>query len=63
MYCILYLFRPDLIDYDALHPENHLGNLNNAFQVASSELGIPQILDAEGNVFFPHTYNYSLCSL
>ena len=40
--------RPDLIDYDRLHPEDHIGNLNNAFDVAANELGIPKILDAEG---------------
>jgi hypothetical protein len=48
MYCNN--FRPDLIDYDALHPENHQGNLNNAFCVARQELDIPKILDAEGTI-------------
>lgn len=53
LYHILFLFfhfmnRPDLIDYDRLHPEDHIGNLNNAFEMASNELGIPKILDAEG---------------
>jgi len=43
-------FRPDLIEYDALHPENHQGNLNNAFNVAREELDIPKILDAEGTI-------------
>ena len=37
-----------MIDYDQLHPEEHIGNLNNAFDVAANELGIPKILDAEG---------------
>ena len=40
--------RSDLIDYDRLEPSNHVGNLNNAFNVASDQLGIPKILDAEG---------------
>lgn len=43
-----FFFRPDLIDYDALHPEEHVSNLNNAFLTASRELDIPRILDAEG---------------
>lgn len=41
--------RPDLIDYDRLHPEDHIGNLNHAFNTAANELGIPKILDAEGS--------------
>ena len=56
-FCNILCFRPDLIDYDALHPENHQGNLNNAFTVASEELGIPRILDAEGKVL-PSTGSY-----
>nr|XP_022333961.1 spectrin alpha chain, non-erythrocytic 1-like isoform X4 [Crassostrea virginica] len=44
---LIHAHRPDLIDYDRLHPEDHIGNLNNAFDVAASELGIPKILDAE----------------
>ena len=44
---LIHAHRPDLIDYDALHPEDHQGNLNNAFCVARQELDIPKILDAE----------------
>ncbi|KAK7507019.1 hypothetical protein BaRGS_00001870, partial [Batillaria attramentaria] len=44
---LIHAHRPDLIDYDRLDPANHMGNLNNAFDVAASELGIPKILDAE----------------
>lgn len=42
------LRRPDLIDYDGLRPTNAISNLNNAFDVAHRELGIPKLLDAEG---------------
>ncbi|XP_061172689.1 spectrin beta chain, non-erythrocytic 5-like [Saccostrea echinata] len=44
---LIHAHRPDLIDYDALHPDDHIGNLNNAFNIAANELGIPKILDAE----------------
>ncbi|KAK3093776.1 hypothetical protein FSP39_020076, partial [Pinctada imbricata] len=44
---LIHAHRPDLIDYERLHPEDHIGNLNNAFNVAANELGIPKILDAE----------------
>ena len=40
--------RPDLIDYNALRPSQHIHNLNNAFDVAEKELGLPRLLDAEG---------------
>ena len=41
---------PDLIDYDALIPSRHIDNLNNAFDVAERDLGIPRLLDAEGEL-------------
>ena len=45
---LIHAHRADLIDYDRLDPANHIGNLNNAFDVADQDLGIPKILDAEG---------------
>ncbi|XP_070377881.1 spectrin beta chain, non-erythrocytic 1-like isoform X1 [Dermacentor albipictus] len=44
---LIHSHRPDLIDYGALEPVNHIDNLNNAFNVAQRELGIPRLLDAE----------------
>ena len=41
-------FRPDLIAYEELIPNEHIDNLNNAFNVADEKLGIHKILDAEG---------------
>ena len=38
---------PDLIDFNALQLCCHIDKLNNAFDVANSELGIPWLLDAE----------------
>ena len=39
---------PELINYHKLKPEEHITNLNNAFDVAEGKLGIAKLLDAEG---------------
>nr|CAD7433190.1 unnamed protein product [Timema monikensis] len=44
---LLHSHRPDLINYEALQPRQHRQNLNNAFDVANTILGVPKILDAE----------------
>ncbi|GIY06493.1 hypothetical protein CDAR_514752 [Caerostris darwini] len=44
---LIHSHRPDLINYPALHNNNHIQNLNNAFDIAQKELGIPRLLDAE----------------
>ena len=43
-------YRADLIDFESLEPENIVDNLNNAFDVAEKELGIPKLLDTEGSL-------------
>lgn len=48
---LIHAHRPDLIDFSQLQPTRHIDNLNNAFDVASTELGIPRLLDAEGKNF------------
>lgn len=56
---LIHSHRPDLINYNALDPKDHIGNLNNAFNVAENKLGIARLLDAEGEAppicdwFFP----------
>lgn len=39
--------RPDLLDFNELDPADHRGNMELAFQIASEEIGIPQLLDVE----------------
>ncbi|XP_076359799.1 spectrin beta chain, non-erythrocytic 5 kst [Tachypleus tridentatus] len=44
---LIHAHRPDLINFRALQPHDHIDNLNNAFDIAQRELGIPRLLDAE----------------
>ncbi|GMS78986.1 hypothetical protein PENTCL1PPCAC_1161 [Pristionchus entomophagus] len=44
---LIHAHRPDLIHYDGLAPADHIGNLNNAFDVAERKLEIARLLDAE----------------
>ncbi|CAN6622743.1 hypothetical protein TRVA0_009S00782 [Trichomonascus vanleenenianus] len=39
--------RPDLLDFDALDPADHRGNMALAFHIAAEQVGIPQLLDVE----------------
>ncbi|KAF2488600.1 alpha-actin-like proteinin [Lophium mytilinum] len=44
---LLDIHRPDLIDYDSLDKSDHRGNMQMAFDIASKEIGIPDLLDVE----------------
>ncbi|GFR60145.1 spectrin beta chain, non-erythrocytic 1 [Elysia marginata] len=44
---LIHAHRPDLLDFNRLDPNDHIANLNHAFDVADQQLGIPKILDAE----------------
>ena len=44
---LLDIHRPDLIDYDSLDKNDHRGNMQLAFDIASKEIGIPDLLDVE----------------
>ncbi|EEP78812.1 hypothetical protein UREG_03658 [Uncinocarpus reesii 1704] len=44
---LLDIHRPDLIDFDALDKNDHKGNMKLAFEIASNEIGIPDLLDVE----------------
>ena len=39
--------RPDLFDFNQLNPDQHIYNLNHAFEEAQRNLGISKLLDAE----------------
>jgi spectrin beta len=39
--------RPDLFDFNSLNPDQHIYNLNHAFEEAQRSLGIAKLLDAE----------------
>ncbi|XP_031782461.2 spectrin beta chain, non-erythrocytic 1 isoform X3 [Nasonia vitripennis] len=44
---LIHAHRPDLVNWSDLQQTKHIDNLNYAFDVANSELGIPRLLDAE----------------
>lgn len=44
---LLDIHRPDLINYDELDKSDHRGNMQLAFDIASKEIGIPDLLDVE----------------
>ncbi|KAF2637776.1 alpha-actin-like proteinin [Massarina eburnea CBS 473.64] len=44
---LLDIHRPDLMDYDNLDKSDHKGNMAMAFEIASREIGIPDLLDVE----------------
>ena len=44
---LIHKHRPDLIDFDALSPDDPLRNLHIAFTTAENCLGIPKLLDPE----------------
>ncbi|KAL6743755.1 hypothetical protein Aduo_016762 [Ancylostoma duodenale] len=44
---LIHAHRPELLNFNALNPNDHIGNLNNAFDVAEKKLEITRLLDAE----------------
>ncbi|PGH10007.1 hypothetical protein GX51_00273 [Blastomyces parvus] len=44
---LLDIHRPDLIDFDSLDKNDHKGNMQLAFDIASNDIGIPDLLDVE----------------
>ncbi|CAJ0573596.1 unnamed protein product, partial [Mesorhabditis spiculigera] len=44
---LIHAHLPDLLHYDGLNPQDHMGNLNNAFDIAEKKLDIARLLYAE----------------
>ena len=44
---LLDIHRPDLIDFEKLDKNDHRGNMQLAFNIASKEIGIPDLLDVD----------------
>ena len=44
---LIHHFRPTIIDYDSLKPENVYSNNELAYRVAEEGLGIPSLLDPQ----------------
>ncbi|KAE9418301.1 hypothetical protein Angca_009245, partial [Angiostrongylus cantonensis] len=44
---LIHAHRPELVNFNALNPNDHIGNLNNAFDIAEKKLEIARLLDAE----------------
>jgi spectrin beta len=40
--------KPDAFNFNRLNPNDPIGNLNKAFDLANNAFGIPKLLDAEG---------------
>jgi len=57
---LLDIHRPDLIDYDSLDKSDHRGNMQLAFDIASKEIGIPDLLDVEDVADVPRPDERSL---
>ena len=47
---IIHKFRPELINFDTLDPEDAFGNNELAFTTAEQHLGIPALLDPQDMV-------------
>jgi Ca2+-binding EF-hand superfamily protein len=57
---LLDIHRPDLIDFEQLDKSDHRGNMQLAFDIASKEIGIPDLLDVEDVVDVPKPDERSL---
>ncbi|KAK2761144.1 hypothetical protein FQN54_001665 [Arachnomyces sp. PD_36] len=57
---LLDIHRPDLIDFDTLDKNDHRGNMQLAFDIASQEIGIPDLLDVEDVCDVAHPDDRSL---
>ena len=47
---IIYIFRPDLIDFRRVQTQSNRQNLELAFSTAEREFGVTRLLDPEGKL-------------
>lgn len=52
---VVHAIRPDLVDMEVVRRRSNRENLEDAFALAENELGIPRLLDPEGD--------FRLCSM
>ena len=57
---LLDIHRPDLVDFDSLDKNDHRGNMQLAFDIASNEIGIPDLLDVDDVCDVPRPDEQSL---
>lgn len=56
---VIHAIRPELVDLERVKGRPNRENLEEAFTIAETELGIPRLLDPEGkwsNCWFLHTH-------
>uniref|UniRef100_A0A0N4ZQ51 Spectrin beta chain n=1 Tax=Parastrongyloides trichosuri TaxID=131310 RepID=A0A0N4ZQ51_PARTI len=44
---LIHAHRPDIINFNGLNPNDNIGNLNNAFEIAEKKLDIAKLLNAD----------------
>lgn len=49
---VIHAIRPELVDLEKVKMRSNRENLEEAFTIAESELGIPRLLDPEGSIAF-----------
>lgn len=47
---VVHAIRPDLVDMEVVRRRSNRENLEDAFTLAENELGIPRLLDPEGDL-------------
>lgn len=47
---VVHAIRPDLVDMEVVRRRSNRENLEEAFSLAENELGIPRLLDPEGDL-------------
>lgn len=54
-FAVIHALRPDLVDMERVCGRPNKENLQEAFLLAETELGIPQLLDPDGEFSLSHT--------